>query len=412
MTGERPVSAVDWAALRLQDRYPRNPMEVGAILRFGGPSPRVGEFRRHLAASVPELWTVLVRPPGRRRPGWAAREPDWEGLVRHRALPETSGETGLRLAAEEIQAAPLPREGHLWRTWLLDGYAEDEWALVIQCSHAQFDAAGLWGLAARCFPSADARPARPARPPRKSVDLWTVLKGLARYARGFFPLSGRTFSSHGLTGERRLVFETVELARLTRIGHRHGATVNEVFLAALAGALRAWPHTPWRTGRPGAVWTLLGIDIRALDGTPGPGNRLAVTRYRLPCDEADATVRLRLLVRTGSATKSSGAANVGRAGIRLLPDWLLGLLARWSLSRWYTEMIVANVPGPAIPPVFGGRNLRSTVPLGLLQHGRPLGVFLSSVAGQATLNVTTDSSLPSGAGLVRLWLAALDELDG
>ena len=91
----------------------------------------------------------------------------------------------------------------------------------------------------------------------------------------FFPLARKPFTCFHGTGERRFSWATADREQLRRVAARHGVTSNDAFLAAVATALRHWPHTPWRGGRPRPVWTLMPVDLRGRAGDSAPGCQAA-----------------------------------------------------------------------------------------------------------------------------------------
>lgn len=413
-----PMGVLEWAFLQLQARHPACSLEIGELLRFAGPAPGLAELRDYVAARVPTVPELRAAPAW---PRWPRSRPQWVDLpldladrVQRRVLPGSCAQAGPLAAAEELMAERLPPNGHPWQVWLLEGYADDEWALLVKAHHARFDGASMWSWARRFLggsPPTEPRRRRNAQRPPVRSDLRRTITGSLRFLRGFFPLDPRAFRVSGLTGYRVFSCASIELERLAQIGRQHSGTVNDVFLAALAGALRAWPATPWRHGAPRPVWALVPVDTRALDGSPEMGNRLATTRLRLPCHEADPASRLAAVIQSSNAAKRGGRADVTRAGTTVLPAWLVRSLFRWTMAPRHTSLIASNMTGSATPLSFDGRALREAMPLGFIPHQRPLGGYLSTVASQATFCAAIDAAVPAGGDLARLWLDAVEELE-
>lgn len=194
------------------------------------------------------------------------------------------------------------------------------------------------------------------------------------------------------------------------IAHHHGVTVNDVFLAAFAGALRAWPDTPWRYGRPQPVWTLVPVDLRPRSGEHANGNSVANLRIRLPCAEPDPLRRLAGIAASTHSAASADHVAVSGAAQRSFPKWLILAMARLLFSGWHISIVASNMPGLEEPATFVGGVGSEFVALGPLVPGHRLGAFLVSSHDQFSISVVTDDSLPDGRGLADLWVGAVLEL--
>jgi Wax ester synthase-like Acyl-CoA acyltransferase domain len=168
------------------------PMHMGAVLVLGtGPGFGVQEAQRLLGErvhAVPRLRQRLRRaPPGCGRPFWAD-DPAFD--LRH-----------------HIRQLPCPPPGDVRALLTL---AADAWA---------GRARGLTHLA-------------------RSVR--TLRQGLAELGGARPPRRLPATSLNRPTGpQRRLDVVAADLAAVRDLGHAHGGTVNDVILAAIAGALRA-----------------------------------------------------------------------------------------------------------------------------------------------------------------------------
>ncbi|MYS55401.1 condensation protein, partial [Streptomyces sp. SID6013] len=86
------------------------------------------------------------------------------------------------------------------------------------------------------------------------------------------------------TGRVDVCHADTSLGRLRAVGRMYGATVTDVYLAALARAVRTW-----HLKETGAVHPPLPVAIPMSVRAPGeeqaPGNRMVTARILLPCDE-------------------------------------------------------------------------------------------------------------------------------
>jgi WS/DGAT/MGAT family acyltransferase len=248
---------------------------IGAVLLLGAaPGFTVAAARRVLGErirAVPRLRQRLYRaPPGCGRPYWADDPAfDIDEHVRQVRCPPPGDERALLdLAAAQLRE-PIPRSRPLWSATFVTGLADGGTGLLVIMDHVLAD--GVAGLAvlgmlvdqgaetaqgrADGFPvaaprarelAADAwrgrlRRARRAGPgaPRQARGLRRIREGVAELAGARPPrLRPATSLNRPVGPRRRLDVVAVDLAGVRDLGHAHGGTVNDVVLAAVAGALR------------------------------------------------------------------------------------------------------------------------------------------------------------------------------
>ena len=247
------------------------PMHVGAVLILGtGPGFNVAEAQRLLGErirAVPRLRQRLRRaPPGCGRPFWADDPAfDLRHHVRQRPArhPAMSGPCWTVAAA--VTGEPLPRSRPLWSATFVTGLADGGTGLVIVMNHVLADGIGGLAVLARLvdeipglppghpeaarFPvpapgartlAADAWAGRARRLTHPAGSVRTIRQGLAELGGTRPPRRLPPTSLNRPTGpQRRLDVVAADLAAVRDLGHAHGGTVNDVILAAIAGALRA-----------------------------------------------------------------------------------------------------------------------------------------------------------------------------
>ncbi|MFY9809642.1 MAG: wax ester/triacylglycerol synthase domain-containing protein [Pseudonocardiaceae bacterium] len=415
----RPVQPIDHAYLNYDRRGRNTSIEFGLLLRFtaAGNHP-VTDMRKFIAtrlATVPELSLALDRPSRRwRRLTWRRVEPDLDQHVRECTLSPEVGFSGARAMAEEMMSERLPRDRPLWQWTWLRGYAGGEQCALLRVHHALFDGVSLLVMATRLF-GVNADVAEAATPLGATVPslsgfqrLAMVAKATPGYLRRCFPLAGRAFKSRTLTGRRQFAWAETDLSWLHAVARRHGATGNEVYLAALSGALREWPHTPWRLGiRP--IWALVPFHVGVTDGSGERGNHAVAFRVRLPCDEPDPRQRLAGIVRDSSQEKSRLSA-VTSTEMAALPAWLTRTLFSLTCWRRHADLFAGSSAWLGNPVGFQGISVPEALPMGFLLRGRPIGSALVVYGDRVLFHAVTDSSLPPADVLCRLWVQALNEL--
>jgi diacylglycerol O-acyltransferase len=447
MVGVDRPSALDLAFLDLET--PQAPLHVGWTLRFSGAAPSLAALRRHLDArlhAVPSFRRRLVRAPlGLAAPQWVD-DPGFD-VARHAfavALPAPGGPAELRAAAGTLLSQPLPGDRPLWRMYLV-GDDGDGFALVGQAHHALVDGiaaievaqllfgpAAAAGRAARSWTPSPAVPAAAAARStagarvRAAADAARELGGAmlrTRDAGGALREAARALDAvarpaagagldRSVTHERAVAFTQVPLDAARAAGRAHGATINDVLLAASALGLGA---TLRRRGeRPDALRALVPVSVRRAGDEADLGNRISFLPVELPVGETDARRVLRLVRARTAAAKHGGHADTLEALARAaeaLPGAGRRLVARTAARAVGFDLVISNVPGPPVALDLLGRPLTAVHPMVPLLHGHALTIGAVSYAGRLNLGLAADAAvLPEVVDLGRDLQAAFDAL--
>jgi WS/DGAT/MGAT family acyltransferase len=183
-----------------------------------------------------------------------------------------------------------------------------------------------------------------------------------------------------------------------RIRKAHGGTVNDVVLATVAGALRAWLLTRGeKVGPATTVRALVPVSIRP-EGDASGGNRVSSYLVDLPVGEPSAVMRLHQVSYRMQAHKETGQAVgaealAGLAGFAPPTLHSLGARVASGLSKRWFNLVVTNVPGPQIPLYLAGKRLIDTFPMVPLAKNQALGVALLSYAGRINFGLVGDYDL-------------------
>jgi WS/DGAT/MGAT family acyltransferase len=272
----KPLSGLDSLFLHLET--PATPMHVGAVHLLERP-PRGGDFllrvRRHVARRM-HLSPVFTRqlasmPLDFANPVWVrADRVDLERHVVRVTLPPPGSLAQLEAAVARLHSQPLDRSRPLWRFHVIEGLAGGGLAFYTKIHHATLDGASGVALAQALL---DLSPTpRTVEPPRRrhpdhpglvalvgtalkasgsqTVNLVRSLPTIARVAARL--LSSPTGFSRNLAFGPRAPFNraidpgrsfataSLPLAEVRRIAAAHGATLNDVVLALVSGALRSY----------------------------------------------------------------------------------------------------------------------------------------------------------------------------
>ena len=401
-----PLSAADRASLATE-RGPVN-MAVGAALVFEpGPGLTYSAIRERLDARlhlIPRYRQKLVEAPlGIAGPVWADDEGfdlDWH--LDHATLPSPDG---LPDYVGRVMSRKLDRSRPLWEMHIVDGLPGGQVALVPKMHHALVDGVAaidvgtvildpspepmdipppetpwepepydprghLARLAATPFVRAqqfaldatvkalDVSPRGAAGDLRKTTDL---LVELARQR----PQAPMTPLNEPLGPNRRFATARASLADIKAAGKRHGATVNDMLLAAVAGMLRRYlPELGGTAGGQEPV-ALVPVSVRREEERGDMGNRISMVFVDLPIDVADpaeqvARVTAETQALKGTAAVRAGALIAGATG--WVPPAVSSVLVRAMGGVRAHNIVVSNVPGPQQPFYLNGSRLLSATP--------------------------------------------------
>lgn len=196
-----------------------------------------------------------------------------------------------------------------------------------------------------------------------------------------------------------------DLADIKRLARRHGATVNDVMVAGISGALRRYVLS--RGEVPQDVVTMVPVNLRPVD-QPLPahlGNKFALVAIALPLAEPTPLARLAAsrarmnVIKSGpEAFLTFGLAHaIGAVGA--VTDSGSRLMASFFSNK--AIGVTTNVPGPDHPRYFAGEELRGLLGWVPGASRQAIGVSIVSYDGVVRVGFKTDARVvPDVANLV------------
>jgi diacylglycerol O-acyltransferase len=446
------LSALDASFLAVEG--PSAHMHVGWAATFlppeDGPRPDFDTLFAHIAGRLGRAprYRQRLAPDalGLNSPLWIDAEDFDPAEHIHR-----SAAGDLPQLADAVLSEPLRRDRPLWEFWIADRLDDGRIGLVGKAHHCMVDglaAVELGKLLLDLGPEApspaddedEARDWLPAPAPhalellaRGAWDRTREQLGLLRYplavARSPLALPGLGLrTARALAGavlpvappsalnepgspERHLATARRPLAELRAIREAHGVTVNDVLLAAVAGALRR--HAERAEERPRDLKAMVPVNVRDEDAGE-LGNRITFMFVELPASIADPLDRLRLIGHATRSRKESGVpedADVALKALSYAPRPVQKAAARALASPRVYNLVVSNIPGPRVPMYMCGCRLRDAYPVVPLSARHALSVGMTTIGDHACFGLYADAeTLPDSDALARDLDASLDEL--
>ena len=172
-----------------------------------------------------------------------------------------------------------------------------------------------------------------------------------------------------------------------------GGTVNDVVLAAVAGALRAFVIRRGRDPEGVELRAMVPVSVRAQEERGALGNRVAAMYAPLPVYEPDAAQRFKIVHEAMGGLKESGQA-VGAEVLTRLAGFaaptILDQAARLQTRQRFFNLVVTNVPGPQFPLYLLGRKLSRFYPQVPLTLNTALGIAIMSYDGRLGFGLLGD----------------------
>ncbi|HEV2785117.1 MAG TPA: WS/DGAT domain-containing protein, partial [Solirubrobacteraceae bacterium] len=192
---------------------------------------------------------------------------------------------------------------------------------------------------------------------------------------------------------RRFAAIACELKDFKAVKNAFGATVNDVVLAVVAGALRHWLHSRGVRTQGLELRALVPVSVRDPRERNGTGNRLAVMRGPLPVYVEDPVERLdvvRAAMDDLKESKQAVGAEVLTSMQAFAPPTILAQASRLNFSTRLFNLIVTNVPGPQFPLYVQGREMTSVFPIAFLPKDHALAIAIMSYNGQMNFGLLGD----------------------
>jgi len=358
------------------------------------------------------------------------------------ALPEPGDKSALQEMISDLTAIPMDRSKPLWQMYLIENYY-DGCVLFTKIHHSIADGIALIHVLLSLtdtqpnlekqdnFPvKSDDTKARKEGPMRKNIreavnitkQFGKVLKkeciesisnpfhlvDLARVSTGFafdfatvltrlmiMPPDPKT-SLKGPLGIRKHVAwsKPISLDDVKLVGRSVQATVNDVLISTVSGALRRFLQQKNDKVNELDLRVAVPVNIRRRGREKELGNKFSLIFLALPIHVEDPVIRVREVKRRMDNLKSSPDAIIGFQALNALgvsPSNLAKKAAHFLANK--STAVLTNVPGPKKQLYFAGKKIKNMmfwVPrIGQVGHG----ISIISYNNAVTIGVATDAAL-------------------
>jgi WS/DGAT/MGAT family acyltransferase len=450
------LSPLDASFLDVEDEDPHASLAISSVAVLDGPAPSQAEFAeaiRGRLALVPRYRQKVRRVPFNLGcPLWVD-DPDFDldFHLRRTALTAPGDDAALGRLIGRVMSQRLDRDRPLWEDWLIEGLSGGRWALLSKVHHCMLDGVtgnelyrlvcdtgpeprdpvpddwqpepaasdldltldALGRLARMPLEQAKRIGAAVGSPDRTAGLLGGVARGATALALAFLPAPPTSLAGP-LSRARRYAVARMPLAEIKAVAARHKVTVNDVYLAAVAGAFRRVLLARGDRPEPGAIRTLVPVNVRLEDARHVFDNRVASLLLDLPIEVEDAPGRLRAVHERIAGLRERHEVEAGVALLELAgqePYAVVSFVVRTALSlpNRGIATVTTNVPGPPVPLYILGRPIREILPYVPIAERMRVGVAVLTYGGQASFGVTTDfSAVPEAADFAA---AVVDEVN-
>ena len=381
---------------------------------------------------VPRFRQKVLSPPfGVGRPVWVDDEEFDIGFhLRRAALPSPGGRRELADFVQRVHSRPLERTKPLWEMYFIEGLEDGLVGVLSKSHHAMIDGLGGIDIGTVMFdftPEPQQIQPHPWHPEHQPAARELLVQGLidqvshpvrslaetaARAARAPSQAWAQTRAVMGGIGSllslgqaprgpfnvpvgpnRRFSVAEVPVADAKAVKNALGGTVNDVVLAAVAGALRVLLRRRGERVRGLTLRAMVPVSTRDPSQETALGNQVSMFFVDLPIGISDPARRLRRISAETKELKSSHQAVAATALInsaQWAPPTLHGLAARLLARQRWVNLIVSNVPGPQVPLYLAGARLMVAYPVMPLGETMALSAAVTSLSGTMGFGFTGD----------------------
>ncbi len=399
-------------------------------------------------------------------PAWIPAEPDLREHVVELRLPKSAlaGDGMAELEAEvgRLHAVLLDRDRPLWKMHVLEGLRPStegrrRVGLYTQLHRAAVDGQAAVALANAILdvspqPRPLPKPSRSRRQPEAfGPGMFEMLRGalgnevqqvakivrelpaavgtlksaasraLAGLDKGFsnVALAPRTPLNVSVGAARAFATATLPLGEVRLIGRAHGATINDMVLMVCGSALRRYFGRQRNLPRKSMV-AAVPVSLREA-GDTASDNQASMSLVSLGTHIADPLKRLAHVKAATAAMKDTMGAlksvlptDYPSIGVPWLIEAATKLYGKARVADRIpnvANLVISNVPGPAMPLYLAGAHMLGNYPASIVVHGLALNITVQSYDQSLDFGLTADAqAMPDVRALADDIRVAFDDL--
>ncbi len=421
----RRLSPLDIAFLQMET--PEAPSHVGGLQIFEIPAGYRGSFVADLKARLEAIpagapFNLKLNPKGLpfALPTWIPDNNfDIDFHLRHSALPQPGRMDELMKLVSRLHGRLLDRTRPLWEMYLIEGLEGNKFGIYTKIHHALVDGVGGMRLMDHSLSRTADDPGMRALWSVEEIEKRAKLKlsmtdGAIKTAKSLmgplrslpqafkaltmpgkteaalaFKTSKTVFNGH-ITASRRFAVHTLPLAEAKEIGTVLGHTVNDMFLAMCATALRRYLAEKGQTPTLPLTATV-PVSIQ-MQGATQQGNQITYIAVNLCTDVNDPLERMSAIGRSAAAAKRDMGALTRNAvqTLAVVAQGAAALINHFHLSDYVkppANLVLSNVPGPRETLYLMGAKVIGSYPMSILMDGQALNITLCSQGGRLDFGI-------------------------
>jgi WS/DGAT/MGAT family acyltransferase len=427
------MSPLDAAFWQFEDSHVA--LHIGGVAIFDGPPPGAGALatRYHARIEAMPRYRQKMRsfPFGLSRPVWVDDPSfDLSYHLRRTAIPAPGGDEELLRLVGRLMSNRLDVSRPLWEAWVIEGLADDQWALLSKVHHSMVDGVAGMDLFTGLLDAASApmrpRAVRASRLPiglqlasgaivngvrtigSTAIGVADVVRHPARSAQhaaqgaaGALRLARaiRSAPETSLTGPlgtpRRYRVVTLDASDVSRVRAVLGGSVNDVALAVVTRGFHDLLISRGERPGPRTVRCLVPVSVRVPTESHDLANRVSAMLVDLPVEFHDTAAVYGAVLARMRALKRSHEAEAGELVTELaghLPAAVVTatLRAALRLPHRVITTVTTNVPGPTRPAYLLGRRMVGLYPYVPIADQIRIGIALTSYDGYLHFGITCD----------------------
>ena len=432
------LSGIDASFLHLET--PETPMHVGSLMLIELPEGYQGDYYEDVKAMIGarlHLASVLTRklaqmPFELAEPVWIEDDDiDLAFHVRSLTLRRPGTLEQLDTLIARLHSTLLDRSRPLWEMYVIEGLQSGQVAFYTKAHHSGVDGKAGTELAKVLYDVSPQIRQVPAPRRKRGGGSTGYQLGVAellqaavtntarqyRKAAGLLPTAAKAITAAGkvllsqrtgkgeralnlglapktifndsITNQRSYSTLSLPLDEMKALGRRVGGTVNTIVMAICSGALRRFLKERNLLPKESLI-AAVPVSLRS-EGDDSMNNQVSMVRVDLATDIDDPAERFKAIHNSSEAAKAVVRELKPVLGVDMPvtgSPWIMTSLAslygRSNLASRLpppANVVISNVPGPAVPLYVCGAQMMSFYPVSIPYHGGALNMTVQSYAG-------------------------------